>query len=54
MDRDRQIGLMENVEERTDGYVRRWLENPEFREALHRYDRDHHSNDDEPRRALAR
>lgn len=54
MDRDRQIELMQNAEERTDGYVQRWLSNPEFRAALHRYDRDQNDDDSEPRRAAAR
>jgi hypothetical protein len=53
MDRDRQIELMLKAEERTDGYVKRWLENPEFRASLHRYDRDA-QDDAEDRRRFAR
>lgn len=39
IDREKQIELMRNVEERTAGYLRAWLADPEFRDALHRYDR---------------
>jgi hypothetical protein len=44
---------MLNVEERTRGYVQRWLADPEFRAALHRYDCDQNDGDGEPRRANA-
>lgn len=54
VDRDRQIELMQNVEERMSGYVQRWLANPEFRAVLHRYDRDQHDGDDKPCRGTAR
>jgi hypothetical protein len=54
VDRDRQIELMQNVEERTRGYVQRWLSDPEVRAALHRYDRDQNDGDGEPRRVSAR
>lgn len=54
MDRDKQIKLMQDVEERTEGYVRRWLADPEFRAALHRYDRDHHNDGDHRRRTAVR
>jgi len=43
-DRDTQIELMKNVEERTAGYLKKWLENKEFRAALHRFDRDGHDD----------
>jgi hypothetical protein len=33
-DRDKQIELIRHAEERTAGYVRNWLRNPEFRAAL--------------------
>jgi hypothetical protein len=42
MDRDKQIEFMENAEKRAQGYLRAWLQNPEFKAALHRYDRDGH------------
>lgn len=38
MEREKQIQLMESAEERAHGVFRRWLDNPEFRAALHRYD----------------
>lgn len=38
MDRDEQIRLMDSVEERHAGYVRKWLAKPEVRAALQRYD----------------
>lgn len=44
LDRDMQMDLMSSVKERTDSHVQKWLQNPEFRDALHRYD----SEDAEP------
>jgi hypothetical protein len=38
--RDRQIELMVKVKERFAGYDARWLHRPEFKEALHRHDKD--------------
>lgn len=38
MDRERQIELLENAEERTVGHVARWLQIDEVRAAFHRYD----------------
>src|SRR4051812_35746760 len=41
MDRQRQIELMESVEERTAGHVRRWIETtPKLKALLHRRERD--------------
>lgn len=41
MDRQRQIELMESAEQRTAGYVRKWLEeSPELKALLHRRDSD--------------
>ena len=36
MDRKRQIQLMGAAEERTEGYVRAWMRDPEFRAAARR------------------
>jgi hypothetical protein len=46
MDREQQIALMVGAVERTDTYVRAWLDDPEFKASLHRYD---HKNNDEHR-----
>ncbi len=40
MSRPEQIEFMEQAEERCRGYTQRWLADPAFRAALHRYDRD--------------
>ncbi len=37
-DRETQIALMMGAEERIKGYFARWMANPEFKAALHRYD----------------
>lgn len=34
IDRQKQIELMESVEERTSGYVRAWMKDPEVRDAV--------------------
>lgn len=39
-DRQTQIDLMKDVEERTIGYLRKWMQDREFNNALHRYDED--------------
>lgn len=36
----KQIEFMENAEKRAEGYFQRWLQNPEFKAALHRHDRE--------------
>ncbi len=53
-DRDEQIKLMLETEARIDGYMRRWLANPEFKAALHRYDGDggEDTPSQQPRRAV--
>lgn len=45
MNRDEQIDFMENAEERAQGYLRRWLSNPDYRAALHRHDHEHCDGD---------
>lgn len=40
MNRNEQIDFMESAEERAQGYLRRWLSNPEYRAVLHRYDHE--------------
>lgn len=39
MTKEEQIALIESVEERTAGYLQRWLQVPAFKAALHRQDR---------------
>jgi hypothetical protein len=34
MKRDRETDLMRSAEERTTGYLRAWMKNPQFRQAL--------------------
>ena len=43
MDRERQIELINSAEVRTEGYLRAWIRNPQFKAALHR---DHRKQDD--------
>lgn len=43
MDRERQIELMKSAEERTAGYLRTWIRNPQFKAAIHR---DHRAQTD--------
>ncbi|CAA7624002.1 hypothetical protein MTBLM5_60130 [Magnetospirillum sp. LM-5] len=37
MDRDQQIEFMKNAEARAQGYLDRWMANPEYRAALLRH-----------------
>lgn len=48
MERDEQIEFMLQAEERAQGYLRRWLQNDEYRAALHL---DDCHEDDGPRAA---
>lgn len=50
MDRDKQIALIEQADERHDAYIRAWKDDAEFMAVLHRYD---HEFDDEPVRRVA-
>ncbi|MDP3553263.1 hypothetical protein [Methylocystis sp.] len=43
MDRERQIELMKSAEVRTEGYLRAWIRNPQFKAALRR---DHRTQTD--------
>tara|TARA_R110000824_G_scaffold118960_14_gene272004 strand:- start:119886 stop:120044 length:159 start_codon:yes stop_codon:yes gene_type:complete len=45
LNREQQIELMNGAKERAIGYLRAWMTNKEFKDALHRYDNTH--NDDQ-------
>ena len=53
IDRDQQIQLLKTVEERTLGYLQAWLNNKEFKAAIHRYD-DEVCDDKPPRKVAGR